>query len=154
KKYREQFDIKNTMSEADLLQLGEVILTVHAGLAPIKREMATTVPNPATGRILRIALPKYQSPAQPFGYATLAADSAPPGKTSRVEHLQAIAEKTLDAEMPLITTRAIARMAAKDTFAAVAGSSNSNDSGGAALLGLLVNVAAVATERADTRSWF
>ena len=154
KKYREEFDIKKTMSEADLLQLGEVILTVHAGLAPIKRENATTVPNPATGRILRIALPQYKSRAQPFGYATLAAEASPPVKTSRVENIQAIAEKTLDAEMPLITARAIARMAAKDTFAAVAGNSGSNDSGGAALLGLLVNVAAVATERADTRSWF
>jgi hypothetical protein len=153
KKYREEFDIKNTMSEAELSQLGEVILIVHAGLAPIKREHATTLPNPATGRILRIALPQYKSRAQPFGYASLAADSSPPVQTSRVENIQAIAEKTLDAEMPLITARAVARMAAKDTVAAVAGS-NSNDAGGAALLSLLVNVAAVATERADTRSWF
>lgn len=154
KTYREQFNIKNTMSEADLLQLGEVILTVHAGLAPIKRERATTLPNPATGRILRIALPQYQSRAQPFGYASLSADSSPPVRTARVENIQAIAEKTLDAEMPLITARAVARMAAKDTVAAVASSSNSNDAGGAALLGLLVNVAGVVTERADTRSWF
>src|SRR5215470_9882828 len=56
--------------------------------------------------------------------------------------------------MPLITARAVARMAAKDTVAAVASSSYSNDAGGAALLGLLVNVAGVVTERADTRSWF
>ena len=72
-----------------------------------------------------------------------------------MEDIQAIAEKTLEAEMPLITARAVARMAAKDTFAAVASNSGSSgDQGGAALLGLLVNVAAVATERADTRSWF
>jgi hypothetical protein len=155
KKFREQFNIKNTMSEADLLQLGEVILTVHAGLAPIKRERSTTLPNPATGRILRIALPQYQSRAQPFGSASLAADASPPVSTSRVENIQAIAEKTLDAEMPLITARAVARMAAKDTIAAVTSNSGSSgDQGGAALLGLLVNVAGVVTERADTRSWF
>jgi len=155
KKYREEFGIKDTMSEAELLKLGEVILTVHAGLAPIKRERSTTLPNPATGRILRIALPQYRSRGQPLAYATLAADATHEAKTSRVENIDAIAEKTLDAEMPLITARAIARMAAKDTIAGVAGASGgSNDSGGAALIGLLVNVAAVATERADTRSWF
>jgi len=154
KKYREEFDIKDTMSEAELLQRGEIILTVHAGLAPIKRERSTTLPNPATGRILRIALPQYRSRARPFAYASLAADASHSARTSRVENIDAIAEKTLDAEMPLITARAVARMAAKDTIAAVAGSSNSGDSGGAALIGLLVNVAGVVTERADTRSWF
>src|SRR5262245_3414266 len=154
KKYRAEFKIKDTMSVADLLQLGEVILTVHAGLAPIKRERSTTLPNPATGRILRIALPQYRSRAQQFAFASLSADASRSARTSRVEDIQAIAEKTLDAEMPLITARAVASMAAKDTVAAVAGSSSSSDSGGAALIGLLVNVAAVATERADTRSWF
>jgi hypothetical protein len=154
KQYREEFGIKDTMSEAGLLELGEVILTVHAGLAPIKRERSTTLPNPATGRILRIALPQYRSRTQSFAYASLSADATGSAKTSRVENIDAIAEKTLDAEMPLITARAVARMAAKDTIAGVASASGSNDSGGAALLGLLVNVAGVVTERADTRSWF
>ena len=156
-RYREEFKIEQTLSEAELLERGEIILTVHAGLAPIKRERATTVPNPATGRILRIALPQYRSRAQPFVYANLSVDSSS-AKTSRVENVDAIAVKTLDAEMPLITARAVARMAAKDTVAAAAGSGssggNSSASTTAALLGLAVNVAGVLTERADTRSWF
>jgi hypothetical protein len=158
KRYRQEFGIQDTMSEAELLERGEVILTVHAGLAPLKRERATTLPNPATGRILRIALPQYHSRAQPLAYASLAADPSESARTSPVENIDAIAVKTLDAEMPLITARAVARMAAKDTLASVAsatGSSNSSDSGAAgALLGLAVNLAGVATERADTRSWF
>ncbi len=149
--------IDQTLSEAELLDRGEIILTVHAGLAPIKRERSTTVPNPATGRILRIALPQYRSRAQPLAYASLSSDSAS-AKTSRVENIDAIAVKTLDAEMPLITARAIARMAAKDTVAAAAGSGgssgNSSANTTAALFGLAVNVAGVLTERADTRSWF
>jgi len=157
KRYREEFKIDQTLSEAELLDRGEIILTVHAGLAPIKRERSTTVPNPATGRILRIALPQYRSRAQPLAYASLSSDSAS-AKTSRVENIDAIAVKTLDAEMPLITARAIARMAAKDTVAAAAGSGgssgNSSANTTAALLGLAVNVAGVLTERADTRSWF
>src|SRR5258705_4832018 len=76
KRYREEFKIDQTVSEAELLERGEIILTVHAGLAPIKRERAPTVPNPATGRILRIALPQYRSRAQPFVYANLSVGSA------------------------------------------------------------------------------
>lgn len=152
KRYREEFKIAQTLSEADLRERGEIILTVHAGLAPLKRERATTVPNPATGRILRIALPQYRSRAQPFAYARVSADSSS-AQTSLVENIDAIAVKTLESEMPGITARAIARMATKDTLAGVA-SSNSNDSGASALFGLAVNVAGVLTERADTRSWF
>jgi len=157
RRYRKEFGIKETMSVADLLERGEVILTVHAGLAPIKRERAATVLNPATGRMLRIALPQYRARAQPFGYASVSAgpESA---RTSRVENIDAIAVKTLDAQMPGITARAIARMAVKDSMAAAAsrsggGGGNSSSSAGP-LLGLAVNIAAVLTERADTRSWF
>ena len=134
KGYREEFKIAETLSAADL------------------RERATTVPNPATGRILRIALPQYRSRAQPFAYASVSADSNST-KTSLVENIDAIAVKTLESEMPAITARAIARMVAKDILASAA-SSNSNDSGASALFGLAVNLAGVFTERADTRSWF
>ncbi len=59
--------------------------------------------------------------------------------------------------MPAITARAIARMAVKDTMAKAASSSgggSSSSSAGAGLFGLAVNLTAVLTERADTRSWF
>jgi hypothetical protein len=156
RRYRQEFGIKETTSVAALLERGELILTVHAGLAPIKRERAATVLNPATGRVLRIALPQYRSRAQPFAYARV---SAEPGSatTSRVENVDAIAVKTLDSQMPAITARAIARMAVKDTMAKAASSSgggSSSSSTGAGLLGLAVNITAVLTERADTRSWF
>lgn len=155
KRYREEFKIDQTLSQAELLERGEVIFIVNAGLAPLKREKAITAPNPATGRILRVAVPTYHSRAQPFVYASLSADSSS-AKTSRVENIDAIAVKTLESEMPLITARAIARAAAKDTLAGAAGAagSGSNNSSGAAILGLAVNIAGVLTERADTRSWF
>jgi hypothetical protein len=152
KRYREEFKIDETMSEADLLERGEIIYMVHAGLAPLKREKAITAPNPATGRIIRVAVPQYHSRAQPFGYANLSADSGS-AKTSRVENIDAIAVRTLESEMPAITARTIARAVAKDTLASAASNSGNNSSGGA-LFGLAVNLAGVFTERADTRSWF
>jgi hypothetical protein len=154
KRYREEFKIDKTPSEADLLEHGEVVFVLNAGLAPLKREKAVTAPNPATGRIVRVAVPEYRPRAHPFAYASLSADSAS-ARTSRVENVEAIAMKTLDSEMPGITARAIARAIAKDTIAAAAASSgNSGNNSGAALLGLAVNLAGVFTERADTRSWF
>jgi len=157
RRYRQEFGIKETPSVAALLERGEIILTVHAGLAPVKRERSATMVNPASGRMLRISLPQYRSRAQPFGYARVSAESVS-ATTSRVENIDAIAVKTLEAEMPVITARAIARMAVKDTMAKAASSSGNSGSNsaaaGAGLLGLAVNIAAVLTERADTRSWF
>jgi hypothetical protein len=158
KRYREEFKIDKTPSEAELLERGEVVFVVNAGLAPLKREKAVTALNPATGRIVRVAVPEYRPRAHAFAYARLSTDSAS-ATSSRVENVEAIAMKTLDSEMAGITARAIARAIAKDTLAGAAGagaSSGNNSSGaaGAALLGLAVNLAGVFTERADTRSWF
>ena len=155
KRYREEFKIDQTPSVADLLERGEVIFVVNAGLAPLKRERAVTAPNPATGRIVRVAVPQYRPRAHAFAYARLSADSAT-AATSRVENVEAIAMKTLDSEIAGITARAIARAVAKDTLAGAASAAGSNNNSGAAgaLIGLAVNLAGVLTERADTRSWF
>lgn len=154
KRYREEFKIDQTPSETDLLDRGEIIFVVNAGLAPLKREKAITAPNPATGRIVRVAVPEYHARANTFAFAKLSADSES-AKTSRVENVEAIAMKTLASEMPGITARAIARAVAKDSLAgAAAAAGNNSNSSGAAVLGLAVNLAGVFTERADTRSWF
>jgi uncharacterized protein len=154
--YRKAFGIGEVLSEEELLERGEIILTVHAGLAPVKRERAATVLNPNTGRFLRIALPQYRSRPQPFAYASVSV--GPQSATSsRVENVDAIAVKSLESEMPAITARAIARMAIKDAAASAASHSGGNSSGSSAaagVAGLAINLAAVFTERADTRSWF
>jgi len=150
-RYRKAFGITDTPSAAALLDRGEIILTVHAGLAPVKRENAATVLNPGTGRMLRLALPQYRPRAQPFSYARVSVDKQS-ATTSRVVSVDAIAMKSLESRMPAITARALARMIAKDSVAKAA--AGDQRSGGQALAGLLVNIAAVAAERADTRSWF
>jgi len=156
RRYRKAFGIGEVQSEEALLEQGEIILTVHAGLAPAKRERAATVLNPASGRMLRIALPQYRPRPQPFAYARLSA-GLQAATSSRVENIDAIALKSLESEMPAITARALARMAVKDAAAKAASSSGggSNSSSAAAgMAGLAINLAAVLSERADTRSWF
>lgn len=149
-RYRVSFGIKDTLSATALAELGEIILTVHAGLAPAKREQAITVFNPNTGRLLRIALPQYRSREQPFAYARVSVDTRS-ATTSRVVNVDAIAMKSLESRMPAITARAIARMILKDSVAKAAAG---DGSGSQAMLGAAVNIAAMFTERADTRSWF
>jgi hypothetical protein len=149
--YRASFGIRETTSVEALLERGEIILTVHAGLAPIKREQAITALNPKTGRFLRVAVPQYRSRGHPFAYARLSAESGSV-TSSRVENVDAIAVKSLESHMPGITARAVARMAAKDAAARAA--AGNNRSAGQGLAGLAINIAAVLSERADTRSWF
>ena len=151
-RYRKSFGIKDTLSAAALLERGEIILTVHAGLAPAKREHAVTVVNPNTGRLLRLALPQYHSRGHPFAYARVSVESQS-ATTSRVTNIDAIAIKSLESRMPAITARALARMIAKDSMAKAA-SSGDRGSSGQALAGLAINIVAVLSERADTRSWF
>ena len=149
-RYRESFGIADTLSAAALADQGEIILTVHAGLAPAKREQAITVLNPNTGRLLRVALPQYRSRGQPFAYARVSVNTQS-ATTSRVVSVDAIAVKSLESRMPAITARAIARMILKDSVAKAAAG---DGSGSQAMLGAAVNIAAIFTERADTRSWF
>jgi len=149
-RYRESFGITDTLSATALADQGEIILTVHAGLAPAKREQAITVLNPNTGRLLRVALPQYRPRGNPFAYARVSVDTRS-ATTSRVVSVNAIAMKSLESRMPAITARAIARMILKDSVAKAAAG---DGSGSQAMFGAAVNIAAMFAERADTRSWF
>jgi hypothetical protein len=70
-----------------------------------------------------------------------------------------VAEEQLAANLPWITARAVARRATKATIGTIAGKAAENSSGsnnGAAVgaaVNILFNLAATATENADTRSW-
>lgn len=149
KRYRETFGIKETPSVAALRDQGELIFTLHSGLAPFKREQSVTIVNPNNGRLMRLALPQYLPRSQPLANARITIDGRSV-VTSCVQDIDAIAVKTLEAKMPAITARALARMIAKDQIA-----KGARDRDGAQeLLGLALNVANTLTERADTRSWF
>jgi hypothetical protein len=149
-RYRKAFGITVTPSAAALLDRGEIILTVHTGLAPLKRENAAIVPNPSTRRVLKLALPQYRPRAKLFAYARMSVDEQS-ATTSRVVSVDAIAMRSLESRMPAITARALARMIVKDQLAKEAGNRGGSQGG---LVGLAVNIAGVVSERADTRSWF
>jgi len=147
--YREEFGIQETPSTQDLQAQGELIFFLFGGLAPLKYEQSVTVTNPNTGRLLRLALPAYRARPRLLDHARITIDERS-ARTDSVEDIDRVAVKTLEARMPAITARALARMVAKDALARDAG-----DRGGAqGLVGVAVNIANTLTERADTRSWF
>ncbi len=155
--------------KSDPSKEGELVFIFNNGLAPIKREkrssMAAPPPSvmaggaPATpGVFVTIALPYYESRLNNIAGARISAANEQ-ASTEPVENVDAIARASLDSHMGAIVARSLARAVVKAKVQEAvdrAGQRRSNDNGGAgvALLGsIFVRVAAVATERADTRSW-
>lgn len=170
--YRKEFGItppqeENSTSE----QEGELVFVLNNGLAPIKREKVvgaiapppSVVVNAARHKqttlappvVVNIALPYYESRPTKVLSARISV-SGKQASTEMMENIDAIARASLDSRMPAITARSIARAVAKGAIQESvdrAGNNKNNDPAAALLGSFIVRVAAVATERADTRSW-
>lgn len=172
-KYRREFGIDDSQEDGTLHEHeGELVYVLNNGLAPIKREriVNATTPSssvmagagtpskqksPALPVIVTIALPYYQSRSSDVLRARISV-SGRQASTQIMEDIDAIARASLSARMPAITARTIARAIAKGAIQESvdrAGKNRNNDPAVELLGSLLVRVAAVATERADTRSW-
>lgn len=75
--------------------------------------------------------------------------------TEQMENVAAVAEHTLNARMPAITARTLARAVAKVQLqkAVTKPSNKDNDAVVKLIGGVAMQIASIATERADTRSW-
>lgn len=165
--YSKEFGIPLASARNDPPTEGELVFIFNNGLAPIKREKRATMlappPSvvagnaPATpGVYVTIALPYYESQPNSVVAARISATDKQ-ASTAPVENIDAIAKASLDSHMAAITARSIARAVIKAKIQESvdrAGQNRNNNDSGAALLGsIFVRVAAIATERADTRSW-
>lgn len=122
----------------------EIVLLVHAGLAPLKHETGVAAPTPG-GRIISVAMPVYASRRPVVRGAVLSA-GAGVTRTALAEDIEEIARATLDLQYGSVLARTVARAAIKHEASRQAGRENE-------LVGLVVNLAGLASERADTRSW-
>lgn len=146
-RYVEEFGISDEQLTSRYAGKGEVILIVQSGLAPVKHDTVASV-YAADGRLITIALPYYQARAPAVTQALVhAAGQQTVARTDPVEHVDRIAMAQLEHELPLITTRAIARAVVKNKVI------KQGERKGNEALGLVMNVAGIITERADTRSW-
>lgn len=170
--YRKEFGLMG-MREDELAPepAGELVFVLNNGLAPIKREHIVGASGPppavvmgagadrrarsATPVLVNIALPYHESRPSEVQKARVSIS----GKridTQLMENIDAIARASLDARMPAITARSIARAMSKVAIQQSvdrAGRNGDNDLVVELLGSLFVRVAAIATERADTRSW-
>ena len=172
-RYEKEFGIAPAQrNAADSAPEGELVFVLNSGLAPIKRErvIRTFAPPPSTIVSARrraeymeqptppvmvdIALPYYESRPNRVAGARISV-SGRQADTQLMENIDAIARASLNARMPAITARAIARAVAKGAIQeSVDRAGQNRDDPAVQLIGsLLVRVATIATERADTRSW-
>ena len=151
-KYRKEFKSTQFITVAESRKNGSLIFLFGNGLGPKKHEKNISLRDYKNGQLHRIALPYYKSrPAILGGVRLQAGERKVDGDL--VDDIDAIAKKTLDEQMPAITARALARAVAKSAMVREARRQDKNSKNGNGLLGLLVNIATVVTERADTRSW-
>lgn len=156
--YRTKFRIKNEPGDSVLSKNGELVFILHNGLAPIKRERVTRLPDPLTGHPLTVALPEYERRKNLVKKARVRAV----GKgveTEIVEDVNSLAVKTLDANLPAITAKTIARVASRMVVREVLKGKKDKDKKPAQTfaqnqaINLLFDVVNTVAERADTRSW-
>lgn len=142
-RYRDEFGINDEPPDAATND-SELIFLLHSSLAPLKRESAVTVPT-AAGRLISISMPYYQSRVPWVTSADLRTEGGSV-HAELAEDIDAVAVAALERQEPAILSRAIARAAIKHEVSKAFDRNNE-------LIGFMVNVAGVVSERADTRSW-
>ncbi len=154
-KYEKEFNLHLKNFKKKTRNTAELVFIFNNGLAPIKRESSVQVIEPQSGHMIRISLPYYQKRNTPVARARLYLQSVRPDlkndpklvtETEKVEDISSLEIETLKSQMAAITARALARAVAKHKLSDEASQRNG-------LAGLIVNIAGVLTERADTRSW-
>lgn len=122
-----------------------LVVLLHSGLAPTKREVGLTVPTTA-GRLVSVSMPTYPPPRRPRITAARVMVDGVWARTEAAENIDAAARAALEARSGAMLARTVARAALKHEASRRAGQENE-------LAGLIVNLAGLVSERADTRSW-
>lgn len=144
--YQARFGIDPDAGVVSAGDVGHVVVFLGNGLAPRKREAAINAQHPQTGRLYRVAVPRYGSRRTALTGAALEIPGQGEVESETAYSLDRVARETLDERMPGIIARAAVRAAAKDRMVDQAHAEDP-------LAGFLVNIATFGTERADDRAW-
>ncbi|MBI3811573.1 MAG: hypothetical protein HY283_05140 [Nitrospirae bacterium] len=154
--YLKQFPSARWTTEKELKGQSELVFVSYTGRSPIKEDFFIEAPIPEKKGgvyVLRVALPKFVPRSNKVKTAEVhlipAAGSggAVSQRTFLAEDVTAIAKKNLEDRIARITAKSIARAVVKYQATREA------EKKGGPVAGLLANVAAVATEQTDKRSW-
>jgi len=145
KSYKKEFNMTNFKAVKASKKMGEVVVVLHNGLAPIRGEAALPIFSTEVQQNLRVAFPVYKQSKQTL-YSAQVSVGDQQYNMEPVEDIDALARYSLEQAMPGIMLRATARAVVKYNTQHTA---NENSS----LAGLLMTITNLVTERADTRSW-
>lgn len=126
--------------------MGELVVLMHNGLTPQRDQKAFQTWSPEMAFNIRVAVPHYPNPPTYVNQVRLSV-ATESKLLETVENIDGLARASLDADMPIITTRAIARAVVKKKAEKEAGDR------GNGLMQLAMLVVNTATEIADTRCW-
>jgi hypothetical protein len=143
--YSKEFSIEQWTPVSERQSQGELVVTLHSGMVAVKGEHGSQAFDPQSGRMIRISLPYYRTRQNIVANARLVVDGRQV-PLELVEDVDAVAIKSLQSHMASITARQLARAVVKYRAAKEAERRDP-------ALGLVMNVAGVVTEQADTRSW-
>ena len=141
-KYREQFAF---VVKPHALISAEIIVIYWDGVVTSKRGNSLSVWVPSLDQAVSLALPHYP----PSNYVKTPFELRMAGqhyRTGIIEDIEALSREDLDDESAAIYAMTLTRMVSKYQLVKTAGNQNNS-------LGLLINIATMLTETADTRSW-
>ena len=153
-KARKNYPDYRVFSLAEKQKLGQAVFIHFAGKAPVKQEgfFQGMMPD---GNMIRIVFPVYRRVPYLVGKSEVVVDGGTPVRLETGQPLGEIAIRNLDDRKGRIAVKAIARAALKYMAnRALQGLARSGrDDGLSSLAYIAGNLATVATERADLRSW-
>lgn len=141
-KYNQQFAFAAKPHSADL---AEIVVIYWDGVVTSKRENSMSVWVPSLDQAVALALPYY--PVSNYSKNPLHLEFAEQHhRTDTLEDIESLMREDLDDESAAIYAMTLARMVSKSEMVKNAGKQNGS-------LGLIMNIATLLTESADTRSW-
>ena len=135
--------------ESDSNNQGQVVIIIENGIVGAKQEVSLSLPiytRHNDMRLYSVALPRYQNQLTIYPPLTLTYQ----GKSYQSEEivrLQSLAAKQLQDKLPIIVTRQITRLVAKEEIR------QQLVRKGGDVGNIFANIYNIATEKADTRSW-
>jgi hypothetical protein len=131
--------------QSDLSTQAELIVFYENGRSPIK--VARDIVLPIQGQVVRVSFPSYERKSYSAAGAMVVVDGNREGRTSLIEDIGLLAEKSLEARRTKDIIKMTARIIAKDQAARATGRALGP------LAGLAASIVGAVTETADTRGW-
>ncbi len=146
--YQERFS-QEIIENNNKANLGQVIVIAENGIVAAKQEISINLPVHTSHNDMRfysVALPSYQNYLKEYSPLQLSYE----GKNYQSEEIvrvQSLAAKQLKEQLPMIVTRQISRLIAKEELR------HQMQRKGGDIGNVFASIYNIATEKADTRSW-